>query len=55
MLNTFMSKADYLAATGRKAPLINLEKSDQPEHLCIFFQSFPVRKENYGSYKSTIV
>ena len=33
----YIHEADYLAATGRKAPLINLEKSDQPEHLCIFF------------------
>ena len=42
MPNTFMSKANYLTAPERKVLLhvINREKSDQPEHLCIFSKVF---------------
>ena len=58
MLNTFMSKANYLAASGRKSLLINREKSDQPEHLCIFFfKAFlfakkPVNRMNLQLYNA---
>ena len=37
MLNTFMSKTNYLAAIGRKVLLMNRGKSDQ--HLCILYHS----------------
>ena len=49
MLNTFMSKANYLAASEKlKVLLINREKSDQPEHLCdcFFFKAFLFAKKS---------
>ena len=47
MLNTFMSKANYLAASEEfKVLLINREKSDQPEHLCDFFSKLSYSQRN---------
>ena len=45
-MNTFMSKANYLAASGKKVLLINRKKSDRPEHLCIFFKSLLFAKKS---------
>ena len=48
MLNTFMSKANYLAGLEEtlKVLIIYREKSDQPEHLCDFFKAFLFAKKS---------
>ena len=46
MMNIFMSKALYLAVSGKKVLLINREKSDQPEHLCLCFKAFLFAKKS---------